>query len=312
MSKIFVDDDSFNTVTIGGSPVMNDTTDNIRQSVNTPTISAKGVMDSARNESVTITDHTAPMVVLFGPPTCGKTMTLVRLARYLQAKYCFKPDQAFRDSSDSDYEVLCNRFNKAVNSDMAADGTKYIEFMLLRVNNKQNGKTLCQFVESPGEFLFDPNNPNAGFPAYLNQIAQCNNRRIWVFFLEPGMSSIDRKHYVARIQNMRAFINNRDKIVFVTNKVDMPATSGFITSQTSIDMAGLYNYMSGLYAGLFNLFPPRGFWLWKSPRFGFTAFQTGTYVTGKDANGQEFKTFQAGHDSYPARLWEVLYKCIKG
>ena len=33
---------------------------------------------------VTISDTTTPIVVLFGPPSCGKTMTLVRLARYLQ------------------------------------------------------------------------------------------------------------------------------------------------------------------------------------------------------------------------------------
>ena len=36
------------------------------------------------NIMVTIADQRIPIVVLFGPPTCGKTMTLIRLTRYLQ------------------------------------------------------------------------------------------------------------------------------------------------------------------------------------------------------------------------------------
>ena len=31
---------------------------------------------------VTIADAKAPLIILFGPPACGKTMTLVRLARW--------------------------------------------------------------------------------------------------------------------------------------------------------------------------------------------------------------------------------------
>ena len=51
--------------------------------------------------TVTIADHDTPIVVLYGPPACGKTMTLVRLARYLKDKgYQVVPDNSFRDSQD--------------------------------------------------------------------------------------------------------------------------------------------------------------------------------------------------------------------
>lgn len=35
---------------------------------------------------VTVADTETPIVVLYGPPSCGKTMTLVRLSRYLRSK----------------------------------------------------------------------------------------------------------------------------------------------------------------------------------------------------------------------------------
>lgn len=171
--------------------------------------------NNAETYNVVITDHNAPMIILFGPPSCGKTMTLVRLTRYLSGTYDFMPDQAFRNSTDSEFNELCKNFNAAVSADKAADGTKYIDFMLLRVNERSNGKTICQFVESPGEFLFNPQNPTAQFPAYLHQIIASNNRKIWLIFLEPGMSQEDRFAYVKKIQNLRSVIDSRDRIIFV-------------------------------------------------------------------------------------------------
>lgn len=267
--------------------------------------------DSAKTINVVIAERNAPMVILFGPPTCGKTMTLVRLTRYLSAKYGFKPDQAFRNSNDDDFQILCDRFNSAVASDEAADGTKWIDFMLLRVNEHKNGRTICQFVESPGEFLFDPTNPSAKFPAYLNQIIASPNRKIWLIFLEPGHNEQVRNAYVKKIQDLRSVIDNRDRIIFIENKVDLPATSGYILSKNSIDEKGLFQYVKGLYPNLFETFTVEGIFGTKK-RYDFTAFQTGTYVYGKNSDGKPYKSFQAGDDSHPRRLWEIIYKRIRG
>ena len=36
--------------------------------------------------TVTVSDPNTPIVILYGPPSCGKTMTLVRMTRYLQSQ----------------------------------------------------------------------------------------------------------------------------------------------------------------------------------------------------------------------------------
>lgn len=51
---------------------------------------------------VTISDP-RPIVILFGAKTSGKTMTLVRLTRYLRSQgYRVDPDKTFRPSNEKD------------------------------------------------------------------------------------------------------------------------------------------------------------------------------------------------------------------
>ena len=275
--------------------------------------SDKGNRQNAATVNVTITDQDKPIVILFGPSQCGKTMTLVRLTRYLSSKnYLFKPDQAFKDSTDEEYEELCENFNAAVSSDEAADGTKYIDFMLLRVNQKRGGRTFCQFLESPGEYLFDPDDKGADFPAYFNTICSAPNRKIWIFFLEPTLSNSDKSEYVRKITEDISF-GRDDRFIFLVNKIDKPVTKHLILTNESIDEQGLRTYVDQTFNGLTSCQKFIKEKIFKTEElFKIVGFQTGTYKIGKDKDGNIFKTFQAGNNSHPERLWNAIDGAVNG
>jgi hypothetical protein len=278
----------------------------------TESSAGKGDPGTAWTQNVVITDQNSPIVILFGPSMCGKTMTLVRLTRFLSGRsYSFVPDKSFKDSTDDEYKELCERFNSAVGSDNAALGTRYIDFMLLRVNGNR-GKTFCQFVESPGEFLFNPENANAPFPAYFETIRGSRNRKIWVFFLEPTLSNEEKRAYVRRISQNIVF-GEEDRFVFLVNKIDMPETNHLMTTMETVDQTGLRNYVDQLFVGLTDCdrFVVHRMFSDKE-RFKIVGFQTGTYREGKDRDGKPYKTFQAGHDSHPKRLWDAISGAVNG
>ena len=73
---------------------------NVSGTNNAKVSSVPGLTASEINDpnsiKVTIADPKTPIVVLYGPPSCGKTMTLVRLTRYLNSKgYSVVPDRIF-------------------------------------------------------------------------------------------------------------------------------------------------------------------------------------------------------------------------
>ena len=137
---------------------------------------------------VSIADYDTPFVVLFGPPSCGKTMTLVRLARYLRKQtYTVEIVRSFRPAYDNKYKELCDNFDKLIESDEAAKSTADINFMLVKVFYRS--KPICQILEAPGEAYFMPSEPNKDFPRYVNAIINHNNRRIWIVLVEPDSTN---------------------------------------------------------------------------------------------------------------------------
>lgn len=264
---------------------------------------------------VTIADGKAPLIILFGPPACGKTMTLVRLARYLNKKgYKVSPIKTFRPSDDKNYVEICKpeNFSKTINSPDAANSTANISFMLVEII--KDGKRLCQILESPGEYLFNPNKPSDPFPSYVNTIIHSSNRKLWAIIVEPDWrNEEDRINYVSRINELSTQMDVKDKTLFIFNKIDK---TNFTRKKGQINIPQARFEISNLYPGIFEMFKNQNpiTKLWKDYLCGFVPFQTGTYTptTKMDSKGNTVWNYQEGADYYPQMLWNEIQKSITG
>lgn len=276
---------------------------------------SKAEYDDPNQIRVTIADGRAPLVILFGPPACGKTMTLVRLARYLNKKgYIISPVKTFRPSDDQNYVEICKpeNFNRIINSPDAANSTANISFMLVEII--KDGRRLCQILESPGEYLFNPNKPSEPFPSYVNTIIHSNNRKLWAIMVEPDWRNVeDRINYVTRIHELSTRMDVKDKTLFIFNKIDK---TNFVRTRNQINVPQAKVEISNLYPGIFEMFRNQNpiTKLWKDYLCGFVPFQTGTYTqtTKMDSRGNVVYNYQEGPDHYPQILWEQIRKSITG
>lgn len=264
---------------------------------------------------VTIADGKAPLIILFGPPACGKTMTLVRLARYLNKQgYKISPIRTFRPNDDQNYVEICKpeNFSRIINSPDAANSTANISFMLVEV--VKDGKRLCQILESPGEYLFNPNKPTEPFPSYVNTIIHSNNRKLWAIMVEPDWrNEEDRINYVSRINELSTMMDVKDKTLFIFNKIDK---TNFTRKKGVINIPQARIETNNLYPGIFEMFKNQNpiTRLWKDYLCGFVPFQTGTYTptSKQDSKGNTVWNYQEGADYYPQILWNEIRKSITG
>ena len=160
--------------------------DSVKAEQVTNTTSPVGLSATELNDpnsiKVTVSDPNTPIVILYGPPSCGKTMTLVRMTRYLVSQgYTVVPEKTFRPTYDENYKNLCDNFDQMINSNTAAASTTNISFMLVKV--LKMGKPICQLLEAPGEYYFKPDEPNRAYPAYVHEILNSTNRKVWAWFL---------------------------------------------------------------------------------------------------------------------------------
>lgn len=256
---------------------------------------------------VNITDDKAPIVILYGPPSCGKTMTLARLTRYLQMEgYTVEPERGFRPTADKHYKKMCEDFDLMMNSDDAANSTSLISFMLVKVY--KNAHCLCQILEAPGEYYFTKNDPNAPYPYYFQTIKNTKNRKVWAVMVEPDWEDPqDRKNYVTRIQNLKRQIRSTDKVVFIYNKIDK---TPYVISPGSVRIGEAIERVKQDYPGIFAQFKNSNpiTKLWKEYDCSFVPFQTGEYTMAADGK----QSFAEGPMEYPRNLWEEIRKQIIG
>lgn len=268
-------------------------------------------LNDANKIKVTIADYKTPLVIFFGPPACGKTMTLIRLTRYLQGKgYTIEPVTSFRPTYDKNYSDMCKNFDAMIGSEDAAKSTSKINFMLVQV--LRDGKPLCQILEGPGEYYFKPEDPNANFPKYVHAIINSQNRKIWAIMVEPDktnkrMDVVARRNYVNKLNKLKTRINPHDNVMFVFNKID---ETPFVISAANIRYNQALQHTEFLYPNIFVPFKnmnPITKW-WKPYNFDFVAFQTGDFTEAADGT----LTFEQGPDAYPRVLWNFILKRIRG
>lgn len=260
------------------------------------------------NGDVEINDSQAPIVVLFGPTSCGKTMTLIRLTRYLREhQFTITPDRTFRPSYDTAYKEDCEKFNQIVNDPIAQPGTS--GYMLVDVIS--NGRTLCKILEAPGEYYFNPVEPNKKYQHYLNKIIDAKNRKVWCVFLEPEwMDANDRANYCDRITALRPEMKPTDRMVFIFNKIDkLPY---LIKSPGVVNEKHAIKYASDHYNNIFDNFKndiPIINWF-KPYNCFFLSFQTGRFTAQDDSMGNTNILYSPGDEAYPSRLWKIIRKSI--
>ena len=263
-------------------------------------------------DDIKIGDKKAPIVMLFGPPTSGKSMTLVRLARYLRKfGYTVKADTTFK--SDDTYKERCDKFHKNLNSKEALDGNALNEFLMVKIIN--HGTTVCQILEAPGEHYFNPKKPDEisarNFRPYLTQIIRnLPNRKIWVFITEAewNVHASVKDSYVGRIRNCKhQLLRNSDRVVILYNKVDQKEE---LFENGHLHISSAEKAMKDEYEGLSIVFknPNPITSLWRPNNYRFVPFCTGYYT--KQVGGKP--KYNESEEMYPKLLWEQLVKCTKG
>ncbi len=263
-------------------------------------------------DDITIVDKRAPIVLLFGPPTSGKSMTLVRLARYLRDNgYVVRADPTFK--SDDKYQARCEQFHKNLNTTEALQGNALNEFLMVKIIN--HGVTVCQILEAPGEHYFNPKKPDEvsvrNFRPYMNDIIRnLPNRKIWVFITEAewNVHASIKDSYVARIRGCKhQLLKKTDRVVLLYNKVDQKEE---LFEDGKLHVASAEKAMKDEYQGLPKVFKNSNpiTSIWKPYNYRFVPFCTGYYT--KQVGGKY--RYNTSEERYPRHLWTEIVNSIKG
>ena len=260
-----------------------------------------------------IVNTTVPVVVFVGPPASGKTMILVRLAKYLRKNgYTIETDRAFLNTTD--YQNWCDEFEEKLTTNVALDGT--VKFLLVKVY--ENSREVAKLLEAPGEDFFttDPNKiaDNQRVKPYLTAIMASDNPKSYVTLLDldSKVSFRNNNHYREAYSDrfLKHFYpnidNNRDRIVLLYNKIDVTKYGSIIGCS---DITGARDDAKRHYPELFNTMKVSPFGgLISRDNFVFKTFCTGIFADEVDDNGEPYQTYNIANDIYPKELWKEIIR----
>ncbi len=258
----------------------------------------------------TINDYKSPIVVFVGPAASGKSMILVRLAKFLRnSGFIIEPDTSFVGTDQ--YVKDCSEFKSKLSTDIALDGT--VKHLLVSVRDKERNK-IAQLLEAPGEDFFNPQAPTHPIPTYLNTIMASQNRKTYVIILDLDSKFSLRNHQKERglyaqrlIEQIYPNIHKkRDRIILLYNKIDL---TGFATIHGMTNLTAAKEDSVQLYPMVYNSMKKKYFGgLIELDDFVFLPFCTGVYTDQTDENGNDFQTYVPADDCYPKELWQEILR----
>lgn len=269
-------------------------------------------LSDVNNIRVTISDAQTPIVVFFGSPASGKTMTLLRMIRFLQTPssphsgnhtYVVEADPLFRPKSDIHFEKMCRGLQDMAYSPYAPGANDDISFMLVKVLD--GGEPVCQILEAPGEHYFDGTG-NMTFPTYINAIRLSPNPKKWVFFVEQDWGDInERQLYSNKIRSMQNLISPDDEIIFLINQVDKKRNSQYSDGKPKKDI--FMTNITNQYPGIFDAYRRTGFdkFLFGEFKFETVCFSSGVYNPTADG---KHEVWTPESDWYCQELWKAINK----
>ncbi len=284
-------------------------------SMDTPNNISLNVSNVETPKTPEIINKKIPVVVFVGPPSSGKSMILVRLAKYLRNNgYTIKTDPTFLNTAK--YQKDCEEFQRSLNTTIALPGT--VEFLLIDVY--KDGVAVAKLLEAPGEDFYTtaPEKINAGknlvIESYLSTIMSSTNPKSYVMLLDLDSDisfrrdSGHRQAYSERL--LECFYKNinhsRDRVVLLYNKIDVTqfgSINGCSNLSGARDDAKMYYPMLfskmkiTILGGLFTM-----------SNFVFKTFCTGMFSTQTDNFGNEYQTYNEADDVYPRELWREITK----
>ncbi len=240
------------------------------------TFDIDNIIGNGSNDTMTIADS-SPIVILFGAPCSGKSLTLIRLARYLiNQGYIVQPERTFLPANSILYQRWCEGFVRIVLNYRVMAWVRDWDLMLVTVRDRY-GNPICQILDTSGEYYFDNNNPNADFSNYINYILSLPAKRTWVYIVERNWedSSI-RNAYAKKIQFMQDRIPISDKVIFSCHKADL-SRENYKNGRPVIKhfFHDIKNQYPDIFTKYINKNPITS--LWRPYNFDFVVFSAGSF-----------------------------------
>lgn len=272
-----------------------------------------------------ITDHQTPIVIMVGPASCGKSMVLVRIAKYLHEHgYSVHADTAYINTQK--YIADCEEFERHLNSNIAMPGN--VTDLLVEVRDPNNNK-ICQFLEAPGEDYFSALDPKKEVPPYLQTICSdvVPNRKCFVFLLDLDSYPVDdkgvahkelrfrnnpdlRNDYTDRLLNVILPLSRKkiDRFMLLYNKIDL---TGYGDKNQCENVKGALKDAKDNYGRLFSYGKMKRKYLGgfiTLNNYKFFPFCTGSFFNEKDDEGHTIQRYIISGNTYPQMLWTELMR----